>query len=159
MSEVDRVEVQKSPSISETLEWVEQYHYKCTALDVEDYCGHCGSKFPCAIKRLADQVKQLREERTLPKCDAESLNGDGRRCILLEHDGYVSHVPGPPCPQGVENTRLRAENAKQVEALNDLVEYVMGSLSYMTSDEHPLDKARAALPSRTLQSRRHSSTT
>ena len=60
------------------------------------------------IERLRAELAQLKQERSLPKCDASSL-GDGSRCVLLSHDGYRSHQLGNPCQKLVENKRLRAE--------------------------------------------------
>ncbi len=62
-----------SPSVSETVEWAEQYHWQASEEGVEDFCSNCGGKWPCALSRLADAAKRLREalECVVHRCDAE----------------------------------------------------------------------------------------
>lgn len=48
------------PNIDETIEWVAQHHYKCSAPGVDDYCENCGSNWPCVPDRLAKEVERLR---------------------------------------------------------------------------------------------------
>jgi hypothetical protein len=59
--------------MSETVEWVAQYHYKDCREDVEDFCANCLGKWPCHITRLADAAKRLREslQCLIHRCEAE----------------------------------------------------------------------------------------
>ncbi|KKN92370.1 hypothetical protein LCGC14_0208610 [marine sediment metagenome] len=99
-----------------------------------------------------DLVARLRDHNRSFNCVSE----EGGECWQCEAADEVERLRGNNGALGEsvtdaiesfldeqkETTRLRAENAKLVEALGDLVEYVEGSLSYMTNDEHPQDKAR-----------------
>ncbi len=102
------------------------------------HCTHGSTQAPnrdsvhlhiCSLctKRLWDQALQLADE-------VERLQGRHRASQEALTELLTEHRK-----QGEEKEKL-------VEALKDLVEYVEGSLSYMTNDEHPLDKARAAIP-------------
>jgi hypothetical protein len=48
-----------SPSIEETLEWVEQYHWQASEDGAADFCSNCGARWPCVPARLAAEVKRL----------------------------------------------------------------------------------------------------
>lgn len=58
------------------------------------------------LARAEQDSERLRAERMLPMCEASNLR-TGARCILLDHDGYHSHVQGDPCPKLAENESLK----------------------------------------------------
>ncbi len=62
-----------TPSLSETIEWIEQYHWRASETGVEDFCSNCGGKWPCTPKRLSDTARSLREslECLLHRCETE----------------------------------------------------------------------------------------
>jgi len=56
----DCTEGKAMPTTDETIEWVEQMHYAMSDIEVVDYCGRCGSDWPCVPVRLVEEVKILR---------------------------------------------------------------------------------------------------
>ena len=107
---------------------------------------------PASAREVIGAAAQLAEEvERLNRLEAEAW---GIRFCCNERDCGCHGEPIDPPAWWTPDIRalqddlttLRAENAQLGETLKDLVEYVMGWLSYMTSDKHPLDKAQAALP-------------
>jgi hypothetical protein len=47
-----------TPSIDDTIEWVNQHHYEA---DDGRSCANCGGQWPCVPFRLATEVERLRE--------------------------------------------------------------------------------------------------
>lgn len=45
-----------TPSVTDTIEWVRQFHF---LVDSPTDCARCGGKWPCVPSRLSDEVERL----------------------------------------------------------------------------------------------------
>ncbi len=88
---------------------------------IADLCGE--------LNALREKAAKLEQERMLPKCDVVNL-ATGARCILLDHDGYVSHAQGRECPKLTENRALRQSKERllvSAAALLDVLDRTCGA--------------------------------
>ena len=92
-----------SPTVSETIEWVAQYHCRDTGDGVKDFCGNCGGDWPCHITRLAADVKLCRSAinkqiETNTKLRLANTNLEVRRArshqIATERGQIISECAG-----------------------------------------------------------------
>ena len=49
----------KLPDIKATVEWIEKHHTRRKGKKIKDYCGLCGGTWPCASKRMANEIRRL----------------------------------------------------------------------------------------------------